>query len=140
MPVSTAVFTDAQRRFLEAPGHYATIATINDDGTPLQVVVWYLVRGDTLVVNSRVGRRWPTNLLRDARISVCVEDALDYVTVVGEAEPVPDQATAQADISEMARRYDEPEEAEEEILGFGRQQRISFLVQPRSVLSHGDLA
>jgi PPOX class probable F420-dependent enzyme len=140
MPVSTAAFTNAQRRFLESPGHYATVATINEDGTPLQVVVWYLVRGETLVLNSRVGRRWPTNLLRDARISICVEDALDYVTVVGDADPVRDQATAQADILEMARRYDEPDEAEEEILAFGRQERISFVVQPRSVLSHGDLA
>ena len=30
------------RRFLEAPGRHAVLATINQDGTPLQAVVWYL--------------------------------------------------------------------------------------------------
>lgn len=136
MPVT---FTDAQRRFLEAPGHHATIATVDPDGMPLQVVAWYLVRGDTLVINSRVGRRWPTNLLRDPRISICVEATVDYVAVRGTAVPVRDQDIAQADISAMARRYDDPDEAESEIARFRTQDRISFIVRPTSVLARGDL-
>jgi PPOX class probable F420-dependent enzyme len=131
--------TDAQRRFLEAPSHYATVATIDPDGMPLQVVVWYLVRGDTLVINSRVGRRWPTNLLRDPRISICVEAALDYVAVRGTVTPIRVPEVTQADIAEMARRYDDPDEAGREIAEFRKQERISFIVHPEKVLSHGDL-
>jgi PPOX class probable F420-dependent enzyme len=135
----TATFTDAQRRFLETLGRHATLATIEPDGTPLQVVTWYLVRGDTLVIDSRVGRRWPTNLLRDPRVSILVEAGPDYVAIRGTATPVRDQATAQADIAEMAHRYDDPAEVEAEIAGFRTQERISFIVHPESVLSHGDL-
>jgi hypothetical protein len=52
---------------------------------------------------------------------------------------VTDQATAQADIASMARRYhaDEPDEAERLIRErFGRQERISFRFRPVGVHDH----
>ncbi len=127
------------RETLERRGLFGTLATVAADGSPFQAVVWYLVRGDTLVVNSKVGRVWPTNLLRDARCSLVVEDGYDWVGVRGHAEPVSDQATAQADIAEMARRYlaDEPEEAERLIReGFESQERISFVIHVERVTEH----
>ncbi len=87
---------------------YATIATIDPDGAPRQAVVWYTVDGDEIVINSAVGRRWPANLLRDPRISLAVIDAADgyrWVGLIGTVRAVTDQATAQADIAAMARRY-----------------------------------
>lgn len=127
------------RDFLAAP-RYATIATLNADGSVHQTVVWYLLRDDQLVLNSKVGRRWPTNLLRDARLSLTVEDGLDYVTLEGTAEPLTDQAQAQADIAEMAHRYDPPDAAERVIAVFRRQQRISFHFRPQTMHTHGGLA
>ena len=62
------------RAFLSQP-HFATIATLDPDGTPRQAVIWYPLEGDELVINSAMGRRWPTNLLRDPRISIAVTDA-----------------------------------------------------------------
>ena len=59
------------RQMLERQGVFGTLATISADGTPLQAVIWYLVRGDTLVINSKAGRLWPTNLLRDPRACRC---------------------------------------------------------------------
>ena len=64
----------ATRTFLGRPGLYATIATIDADGSPRQAVIWYRVDGDEIVINSLVGRRWPANLLRDPRIAVAVHD------------------------------------------------------------------
>ncbi len=137
LPVVAPTLTDAQRRFLDAPQRFATIATINPDGSPHQTVVWFLVRDDTLVLNSLVGRRWPTNLLRDPRASLCIEDGLDYLVLRGEASPVDDPGQAQADIAEMARRYETAEDAEEMIeRTFAPQRRISFMVRPRSVTEH----
>jgi PPOX class probable F420-dependent enzyme len=125
--------------FLASP-RYATIATLNADGSVHQTVVWYLLRDDHLVLNSKVGRRWPTNLLRDARLSLTVEDGLDYVTLEGIVEAVDDQPQAQADIAEMARRYDPPDAAERAIAEFRRQQRISFHLRPQTMHTHGGLA
>ena len=129
------------RTTLERQGLFGTLATVAADGSPFQAVVWYLVRGDTLVVNSRVGRVWPTNLLRDPRCSLVVEDGYDWVGVRGRAEPVTDQATAQADIAEMARRYKayDPQDAERMIREvFGPQQRISFVIDVERVTEHHD--
>ena len=59
-----------------------------------------------------MGRRWPTNLLRDPRISIAVIDSDDgdrWVGIIGMAEAVTDQPTAQADIAAMARHYDADE-------------------------------
>lgn len=121
---------------LEQAGRFGTLATVSPDGAPHQAVVWYLVRGDTLVVNSAVGRLWPSNLLRDPRCSLLVEEGYDWVSVRGRAEAVTDQPTAQADIAEMARRYhaDDPGRAERMISQvFGRQERISFVLHPDRV-------
>jgi PPOX class probable F420-dependent enzyme len=129
------------RTVLEREGMFATLATISPDGSPFQAVIWYLVRGDTLVINSLVGRRWPTNLLRDPRCSLVVEDGYDWVGVRGRAEPVTDQAAAQADIAEMARRYhaDDPAKAERLIQEhFEPAERISFVVRVERVAEHPD--
>ncbi len=132
--------TPAIRRFLETPDRFATIATINPDGSPHQTVVWYLVEDDdSVVINSLVGRLWPTNLGRDPRISFSVEDGLDYVVLRGEAQQIDDTELAQAHIAAMARRYEPADKAEEMIeRRFRPQHRVSFRLRPRSITTHGD--
>ncbi len=120
------------RAFLDAP-RFAVIATLDPDGAPHQAVVWYRLDGDEIVINSAEGRRWPANLRRDPRIHLSVEDGYRYVQVRGRVTADDDQAVAQADIAEMARRYhaDEPEEAEDLIRDrFQRQHRVSFRFRP----------
>jgi PPOX class probable F420-dependent enzyme len=128
------------REMLERDGVFGTLATVSADGSPFQSVIWYLVRGETLVINSKVGRIWPTNLLRDPRVSLVIEDGYDWVGVRGRVEAVTDQATAQADIAEMARRYHaaDPAKAERMIRDFERQERISFVVHVERVAEHPD--
>ena len=82
------------------------------------------------MVNSLVGRRWPTNLLRDPRIALTVSDGPDWVSVDGTVEVVEDQALAQADIAAMAHAYETPADAADAIARFERQRRISFRVHP----------
>src|SRR5690349_14497024 len=97
---------DNVRSFLTRPVRYATIATINPDGSPHQIVIWYLLRsddrGDHVVVNSRRGRRWPSNLTRDPRANIAVYNADDAVTIECEVVETYDGPAALADISEMA--------------------------------------
>ncbi len=108
---------------------FATIATLNPDGSPQQAVVWFRVDGDDLVVNSADGRVWPANLRRDPRISLTIEDGYRWLSIAGAVTVVDAIGPAQADIAEMARRYhaDEPERAEAMIRDrFQRQSRVSF--------------
>jgi PPOX class probable F420-dependent enzyme len=119
--------------FLRTPGRYAVIATIDPDGRPRQVLTWYRLDGSTIVVNSLVGRRWPSNLVRDTRIALAVSDGPDWVTVDGTVAVLEEQSVAQADIAAMARAYETPAEAAESIARFQTQQRISFRVTPGRV-------
>ncbi len=129
------------REFLDDT-RFATLSTVDPDGSPRQAVIWYTLEGDELVLNSAVGRRWPTNLLRDPRLALAVHDGADgyrWVGLTGTVEPVTDPATAQADIAAMARRYhaDEPGKAERLIRErFERQARISFRFRPQAVHDH----
>jgi PPOX class probable F420-dependent enzyme len=116
--------------FLRVPDRHAVLATIDPDGRARQVLVWYRLDGDTIVVNSLVGRRWPTNLIRDPRISLTVSDGHAWVSVHGTTEIVEDRALAQADIAAMAHAYETPEEARASIARFETQHRISFRVVP----------
>jgi PPOX class probable F420-dependent enzyme len=129
------------REMLERQGVFGTLATLKADGSPHQAVIWYLVRGDTLVINSKVGRMWPTNLLRDGRCSLTIEEGYDWAGVRGRAEAVTDQQTAQADIAEMARRYhqSDPAKAEQMIRNtFEPQARISFVIHVDGITEHPD--
>jgi len=142
-PTTSTVLPEHVRAFLAAT-RFATIATIDPDGSPRQAVIWYRLDGDVIVLNSKMGRRWPSNLERDARISVAVSDQADgyrWVGLTGRVSIVDDQPTAQADIAEMARRYhaDDPDEAEGLIRDrFEQQRRVSFRVAIDAVHDHLD--
>ena len=131
---------DHVRRFLAQP-RYAAVATIDEDGAPRQAVVWFLLDGDTIVVNSLDGRRWPTNLRRDPRVSIAVTDRRDesWVGLIGTVEVVDDQDQAQADIAAMARRYNgaDPGRGQgRDRRSFRTQRRVSFRLRPTNIHDH----
>jgi hypothetical protein len=127
------------RSFLtSSPPRYGTLATVNSDGSPHQIVIWFLLRGDEIVVNSRRGRKWPANLEREGRANLAVYEAEDAVTINCVVERSYEGEQAQADIAEMAHRYDDPEYAAREISRFQTEERVSFVLRPTKVLIHGD--
>ncbi len=134
VPSQTPPLSDALRRFLAAP-RFATISTLMPDGSPHQAVVWYAIEGDVVMINSLRGRRWPTNLERDPRISLAVYDNADtehWVGLRGTAEVVRQGPTAVADIQDLARRYDgDPGK-------FEGQDRITFRIHVHSSFDNGD--
>jgi PPOX class probable F420-dependent enzyme len=106
---------------------FAVLATINADGSPQQSVMWYELRGDTIMMNTTPSRVKGKNLQRDLRISICVEDDYHYVTISGVAQLNDDQAVAQADIRALAIRYHGQEEGDRQARDmFAKQQRVSI--------------
>jgi PPOX class probable F420-dependent enzyme len=128
MPSEPTPLSDSVRAFLAEP-RFATIATIDDDGAPHQAVVWYLLDGDDLIINSRRERHWPRNLQRDPAISVAVyeiERPYHWVGLKGRAELLHEGAAAIDDIKTMARRYGKDPEQ------YAGQDRLSFRVRAES--------
>lgn len=67
---------DAVRDLLDGR-NYATVATINPDGSPQTSVVWVTRDGDDLLFCTVRGRRKERNMARDPRVSVSVVDSVD---------------------------------------------------------------
>lgn len=125
------------RAFLDEP-RFGVLATINNDGSPQQTVMWYQLRDDTIMMNTARGRKKDRNLLRDGRASLCVDGGYRYVTFDGVITVYDDQEIAQADIAALARRYHEPDEAEEMIrTAFQPQERVSLILTVSRVETHG---
>ncbi|MEW5989952.1 MAG: pyridoxamine 5'-phosphate oxidase family protein [Chloroflexota bacterium] len=132
------VLSPRVRVFLEQP-HVASIATSGPDGEPHQAATWYRLEADgRVLVNSRLPRRWPTELTRDGRCSLAVIDARDgyrWVGLSGVVEMrIDDLERAREDICELALRYgdDDPET----LAMFRNQPRVSFRIRITKVHDH----
>jgi hypothetical protein len=97
-------------------------------------VIWYRLENDTIVFNSRLGRRWPTNVQRDRHVSITVVDGYDYIEMRGEVEIDEDPQLGQAVIAGLTRRYESNgEAAEAQIAGFARERRVTFKLHPSRI-------
>lgn len=130
--------TPAQRKFLEEK-RFAVVGSKNPDGSPHLAVMWYLVDGDDIVVNSAEGRLKDRNLAADPRMSVMVADGYRFVRVDGRAAIDHDQARAHIDIRRLAARYYEDEKKADEAMrmSFNKQHRISYRLPIRRVYAQG---
>lgn len=124
-----------QARELLQQTAFAVLATINRDGSPQQTVMWYELIDDQIMMNTAAGRLKESNIQRDPRVSVCVEDEYNYVTLEGRAELDHDPDRAQDDIARLARRYHPPEKAEQLIEKFRNEERVSIRVRIDNVIS-----
>jgi PPOX class probable F420-dependent enzyme len=96
---------DGVRALLGAP-NCAVISTTNADGSIHSTVVWISLEGGELAVNSAEGRRWPTNLERDPRITAVVYrdgNPYEYVEIQGRA--VGTHEDADAHIDRLSKKY-----------------------------------
>ena len=128
----------AQRAFLEEK-RFAVVGTKNPDGSPHLAVMWYLLDGDDIVVNSAQGRIKDRNLGADPRMSVLVEDGYRWIRIDGRAKIEHDQKIAQADIRRLAARYYEDERKVDEAVknNVGKQHRITYRLPIRRVAGEG---
>ena len=131
-----AALTDDVRKFLSEI-RFGALATINRDGTPQQSVMWYDLRDDRIMMNTLVGRVKEKNLRRDPRISLCVEDGYNYVTIKGRAELDYDRERSQALIRELAIKYNGQETGERQAQNlFSKQERVNIHMTIESVDVH----
>ena len=130
-----AELTTAMRDFLNER-RFAVLATINADGTAQQTVMWFELRGNTIMMNTSNDRVKNSNLQRDPRISICIEDDYRFLTIRGTATLNDDHETSQSDIYALARRYN-PDFKEGDYPAFKTQQRVSILLPIEKFVANG---
>jgi PPOX class probable F420-dependent enzyme len=129
--------TPEQREFLEEK-RFAVVGTVNPDGSPHLAVMWYLLDGDDIVVNSAQGRLKDRNLAADPRMSVLIADGYRFVRLDGRAKIDHDQATVQADIRRLAVLNYGAAKADEAMRNrFSKQHRITYRLPIRRVYADG---
>jgi PPOX class probable F420-dependent enzyme len=120
------------REFLGHP-FLATLATLGRDGAPQATVVWFLLEGDRVLINTKVGRSKVRNLARDPRVAMAVFDSQRperSVQVRGIAEERREGDAAAEDIHRLSRHYSGHDYPEPDA-------RISYLIRVESWTSFG---
>jgi PPOX class probable F420-dependent enzyme len=131
---TTTTLSEKARAFLNAK-HFAVLATINSDGTPQLTTMWYLLEGDTIVMNTKAGRIKDRNMRRDPRIAICVEDGYNYVTISGIVEMIEDPEIAQRDIYRLAVRNHGENKARQQVAEqFSKERRITLRLKFEHVI------
>ncbi|RKT52214.1 PPOX class F420-dependent oxidoreductase [Saccharothrix australiensis] len=101
-----SITLSASTRALVDDRNYATISTINPDGSPHSSVMWIERDGDELVFSTLRGRQKERNLRRDPRVSVSVwqrDKPEVYVEIRGTVTITED--TDRSVVERLARKY-----------------------------------
>ncbi|MFB6805128.1 PPOX class F420-dependent oxidoreductase [Streptomyces sp. NPDC056387] len=94
------------KRLIDDTPVFASVATIQPDGSPQMSVTWLARDGDDLLISTTVGRRKETNLRRDPRVSVLINPhnaPYTYAEVRGTAELTTEGG--QELIDQLSRKY-----------------------------------
>lgn len=101
-----AGLSDDLQKIIDDTPVFATVATIQPDGSAQLTVTWLGRDGDDLLISTTVGRRKETNLRRDPRITVMINPhnaPYTYAEVRGTATLT--REGGQDLINELSRKY-----------------------------------
>ncbi|CCH27735.1 PPOX class F420-dependent oxidoreductase [Actinosynnema sp. NPDC047251] len=101
-----AIILSAATRDLVDGRNYATISTLNKDGSPQSSVMWITRDGDEILFSTVRGRLKERNLARDPRASVSVwskDDPETYVELRGTVSIVEDEDRTL--VNALAQKY-----------------------------------
>ena len=118
------------RRLLEGQ-NYATISTLNRNGSIHSTVVWISSEDSAVSVNSAVGRLWPTNLQREPSVTVVVQEngnPYHFVEIRGTARAT--REGADQHINQLAKKYIGQDEYPFRQPG---EERIKFVISPERI-------
>ena len=89
--------------------HFATLVTMNADGSPQATVTWVDAADGHVLVNTARGRVKDRNVRSDPRVGLTVlkgGDAYDWISINGTVVDIEVSERAERHIDELAHRYD----------------------------------
>ncbi|HEX9260107.1 MAG TPA: pyridoxamine 5'-phosphate oxidase family protein [Acidimicrobiales bacterium] len=118
--------------FLDEPGHLLRVATVDEDGAPRNVPIWFIHHDGMIVFTPRAHSVFLANLLRDPRVGLTIdEDPLPYRKVTIQGRAVLLHAPGEDDVwrdlyRQIAYRYVDKEQADAYV--------ANTIDQPRALL------
>lgn len=117
----------------------AILATIKQDGGPQLTPVWYRWDGERFWVSITKERAKYKNVMRDPRVSLCVDDAETFTTVIATGKAVITEENLWADTQKIVERYRGPEGGAAYVKGMQERNepRVLLVLKPEKVISWG---
>ncbi|WP_327167236.1 PPOX class F420-dependent oxidoreductase [Streptomyces subrutilus] len=131
----SAELSDDLKKLIDDSPVFATVATIQPDGSPQLSITWLTRDGDDLLVSTTVGRRKEKNLRADPRITVMINPAnapYTYAEVSGSATLTTEGG--QELIDALSRKYTGKDYAEFNPASKDDAERVVVRVTPRKVV------
>ncbi|MFG2435860.1 PPOX class F420-dependent oxidoreductase [Streptomyces sp. NPDC048508] len=131
----SAELSDDLKKLIDDNPVFATIATIQPDGSPQLTITWLGRDGDDLLVSTTVGRRKEKNLRGDPRITVMINPPnapYTYAEIRGTAELTTEGG--QELIDELSRKYTGKDYADFNPASKDDAERVVVRVTPRKVV------
>ncbi len=133
----SSVLSDDLKKYIDDNPVFATVATVQPDGSPQLSVTWIACEGDHLVFSTTVGRRKEKNLRRDPRITVLINPPnapYTYAEVRGTADITFEGGNELID--ELARKYTGKDYADFNPAAAEDAERVVVRVLPRKVVGN----
>ena len=103
-----AELTPEDLEMIKAKTTYATLVTIDVDGTPQASITWVDAENGLVLINTAEGRRKARNLHRDPRVAVLAQaDPYRWISINGTVVGTTGEPRALEHIDELSRRYDD---------------------------------
>ncbi|MET9603607.1 PPOX class F420-dependent oxidoreductase [Streptomyces sp. NPDC006512] len=131
----SAELSEDLKKLIDDSPVFATVATIQPDGSPQLSVTWLGRDGDELLVSTTVGRRKERNLRTDPRITVMINPhnaPYTYAEVRGTATLTTEGG--QELIDELSRKYTGKDYADFNPAAADDADRVVVRVTPRKVV------
>ncbi|MEU8550208.1 PPOX class F420-dependent oxidoreductase [Streptomyces roseoverticillatus] len=123
------------KKLLDDAPVFATVATVQPDGSPQLTVTWVTRDGDDLLISTTVGRRKEKNMRRDPRVTVMINPPnapYTYAEVRGTATLTTEGGPELID--ELSRKYTGKDYADFNPAAKDDAQRVVVRVTPRKVV------
>ncbi|MEX2984720.1 PPOX class F420-dependent oxidoreductase [Streptomyces sp. C36] len=128
----SAELSEDLKKYIDDNPVFATVATVQPDGSPQLSVTWIKRDGDDLLISTTVGRRKERNLRRDPRATIMINPPnapYTYVEVRGTADITTEGGNELID--ELSRKYTGKDYADFNPAAGQDAQRVVVRVSPR---------
>ncbi|APA95515.1 PPOX class F420-dependent oxidoreductase [Nocardia seriolae] len=139
----TSISDPRVREFLSEGTRTGKLAFLSGDGRPLVTPIWFVLEGDEIVFNTGKDTAKGRSILRDGRLTLCVDVAAppySFVQVQGVAEVSEDPVELVRTATDIGSRYMGPERAEE----FGKRNGVPgelvVRLRPTKVLTNFEVS
>lgn len=129
----------AKRDAFLAGKHNAILATIKQDGSPQLTPVWYRWDGEQFWVSITKERAKYKNILRDPRVSLCIDDAGTFTTVIASGKAHLTEDNLWVDTLKIVERYRGAMEGAAYVKSMQekKEPRVLLVLKPEKMISWG---